>query len=1083
MASEKENINESDGLILKMQILDRVPAGVVVTDQKGIIIYMNSFAEKIIGIGLEEAAGKEMLGMLSLNSSDILRAGKFFTELSLGKSVGPEKFQWTRKDGHLLEIELNLYPVEISNKKYFLGVFQDVIENAVSETESKEWASKYGLVVSASGQVPYEYNILSGKVSWGSNIEKVFGYLREEIPTVNEWKNILHPDDRERAVRTLEEASRKSEFLEDEYRLRKKNGDYIWVMDRGFFLRNNEGKVFLQIGMIENITIQKETREKLRHSEELYRTLAESITDRIYIVGVDRCVKFANEFAMKSHNAKNIENICISIEMLFPNDSAEFLKTGIAKAFEKGASEKREILEKTGENEKWTEATISPVKDDSGKVSSVLIICHDITKRKMYENAINERERLYRTLTESLEDRIYLVGKDMCVKFANSTAAGFHNARNVENICIGVEMLFPRESIDFIRNGIRDAFESRKTVSGEIEEKKKDCDGWLDVTITPVKEDVGDVSSVMILCHDITQRKQMEADLTKTHEMYKLISEKTGDMISILSFETAPRYIFVSPSVEKTFGYKPEELLGKNPMDFLHHDDVKNLSGLLFRYMEQKGKKILGIKDSQMHEDFEYRFRRKDGEWRNAECSADLVGDKIITISRDVTEKRKSEREIRESEEKYRLLFQNANEAVYLHEISENGPGKFIDVNEKACDMLGYSREEFLKMKVEEIDVPEQKDKIPEILKKIYEKGSYRFETEHLSKNGKRIPVEISIRIFEMKGKNMILSMVHDITYRKESEVKIRRAKEILSGIVHGTAVPLFVLNEKNEVIYWNVACEELTGIKSEVIIGTKNQYKAFYDSERPVLADMVIKKSGDEELKKYYTKVNKSEVIEGALISEGFFSRLGKNGKWLLFTAAPLRDEQGNISGAIETFQDITEIKESEAELKKMDMIIRNSSELINLADMQGKMVFLNEAGRKMLGITDEKVEKYTISDVIPTNLKEKVSKEILPAILEKGKWIGEVQYINITTHEIRNYYASTFLINDEKGNPLYYANVSIDITDIKKMEDEMRFLNNDLKIKIEELEKFQKLSVGRELKMVDLKRRIDELEKELAK
>jgi PAS domain S-box-containing protein len=139
-----------------------------------------------------------------------------------------------------------------------------------------------------------------------------------------------------------------------------------------------------------------------------------------------------------------------------------------------------------------------------------------------------------------------------------------------------------------------------------------------------------------------------------------------------------------------------------------------------------------------------------------------------------------------------------------------------------------------------------------------------------------------------------------------------------LAKIVDGSAIPLFVIDKKHIVTHWNSAIEALSGIKREDVIGRDDHWKAFYSEKRPSMADLIVEGASAEEIEVYYRgKFKKSPLIEDAYEAEDFFPHLGDKGIWLHFTASPLKDDDGEIYGAIETLVDITERKNLEDNLR----------------------------------------------------------------------------------------------------------------------------------------------------------------------
>ena len=147
----------------------------------------------------------------------------------------------------------------------------------------------------------------------------------------------------------------------------------------------------------------------------------------------------------------------------------------------------------------------------------------------------------------------------------------------------------------------------------------------------------------------------------------------------------------------------------------------------------------------------------------------------------------------------------------------------------------------------------------------------------------------------------------------------LQESEEKLLQTVQGISIATFVIDKKRFITHWNRACENLTGVSANQMVGTKKQWSVFYSKERPVLADLILDKLSEEEIAgDYGGKIKKNPLIQGAYNAEAFFPDLSKNGKWLFFTAAPLRNQQGKVIGAIETFQDISERKLAEEELAK---------------------------------------------------------------------------------------------------------------------------------------------------------------------
>ena len=153
--------------------------------------------------------------------------------------------------------------------------------------------------------------------------------------------------------------------------------------------------------------------------------------------------------------------------------------------------------------------------------------------------------------------------------------------------------------------------------------------------------------------------------------------------------------------------------------------------------------------------------------------------------------------------------------------------------------------------------------------------------------------------------------------YRKEIAQR-KYAEEMLAKIIDGSSIPAFVINKQHMVTHWNTALECLSAIKKEGIIGTDGQWRAFYPEKRPIMADLIVDGAPANQIASHYQgKYKKSHLIDGAYEAEDWFPTLRGSGRWLHFTASPLKDASGEVIGAIETLEDVTERKNAEENLR----------------------------------------------------------------------------------------------------------------------------------------------------------------------
>ena len=188
---------------------------------------------------------------------------------------------------------------------------------------------------------------------------------------------------------------------------------------------------------------------------------------------------------------------------------------------------------------------------------------------------------------------------------------------------------------------------------------------------------------------------------------------------------------------------------------------------------------------------------------------------------KQATSQKKAEESLRESEEKFRTLLQNINDGVMVHEIHADGAGKIIEVNDRFCEITGYTRDELLQLSVRDLDTPELKTQIPETMRQLADKKHAIFENEYRTPDGRRVQIEISVRIFDLQGKPVGLSTVRNITERKRVEEALVESEERFRVLLQN--IPLVAIQGYSidgTTQHWDEASEHLYGYTAREAIG-----------------------------------------------------------------------------------------------------------------------------------------------------------------------------------------------------------------------------------------------------------------------
>jgi len=268
---------------------------------------------------------------------------------------------------------------------------------------------------------------------------------------------------------------------------------------------------------------------------------------------------------------------------------------------------------------------------------------------------------------------------------------------------------------------------------------------------------------------------------------------------------------------------------------------------------------------------------------------------------------------------------------------------------------------------------------------------------------------------FDLFSKQLEKIVEERTRHLQSVERELVERERALSQIIQGNTIPTFVINKEHIVTHWNRAIEKLTGYKAEEIVGTNKQWLPFRRKQRPIMADVIVDEMEEKEIEKYYGHSwSKSALIEGAYEAEEFFPHIGEAGKWLFFTAAPIRDANGETVGSIETLWDTTERREAQealqrahdeletrveertAELRKLNEELRKSEEKYKtLFDNAPNSIFImDQKSFDLIDVNATALESYRQS-------KEGLLKRnFLDLLYEEDKDL-EAALKNLTAHQ----------------------------------------------------------------------------------
>ncbi len=276
-------------------------------------------------------------------------------------------------------------------------------------------------------------------------------------------------------------------------------------------------------------------------------------------------------------------------------------------------------------------------------------------------------------------------------------------------------------------------------------------------------------------------------------------------------------------------------------------------------------------------------------------------------------------RALSESEERYRQQFRQSL-AVMLIVDPENGV--VVDANPAACAFYGYAHSRLLTLNIRDINASPP-DELARCIDEVCSGSKGQFIARHRHCSGAVMDVEVFSNPLVFQGKTLLHSIVVDITGRMAIERELCDKTAFAENLILNSTTPTFVINSDHRVQIWNRALEELTGVSASEVIGTEDQWRAFYPSSQPCLADIVLDGTYEEGVKRY-NRLSRSRLIPNGLSAEGDYFFDGRRCR-LVFSSAPIRDYDGKIIAAIQTLEDVTTRISLEAQLiqaQKMESV-----------------------------------------------------------------------------------------------------------------------------------------------------------------
>ncbi|MGL5888600.1 MAG: PAS domain-containing protein, partial [Bacteroidia bacterium] len=862
-------------------------------------------------------------------------------------------------------LEETVYPKTDDDGKIIanLGVIRDVTKRIEAEIGLRQSRESLEKVLHAINQVVYHINfeqLNKPKVIYlSSNIDDLLGidydtYLNDPLS----FGRYCHPDDLGAVLKVLEEQRKDQQPKTYRYRfMNVKRNEYIWLEEYVVKTYSPEGQILTAFGITRDITKQKEDEDRLRTSEERFRMLAENADDIIFRLAI--------------HPTPHYEYISPSIEkitgyapdvfysnpnfgqdLVHPEDRNRF------KTHEQGAAElssKSEAKEvsfvtrwicKDG-RVIWIETRNKLINDERGKPIAVEGISRDITRSKIAEEELLASREYYRSLIDQSPDGILILDLEGNLLTANPAAMQIMKAKGEEDFksknifaYIHPEDL-PRVSarMKAVVNGEEIPFETLRTLNVlgeevEIESRSllyqyqgspaiiafvRDISVFRKLEKEQLRVQLIEESNQQ-LQNEIQDRIRAERQLSETQKSLRLLIDSSIDTIS--SADRDGHITEFNAAAERTFGYTREEALGEH-LTILFGDD------------KTQAEEVRAKLEADGYYSGEVLNRRKNGELFTSLLAASLLrnedGEVIgsMGVSRDITERKKFERQLIETQKNLRLIIDSSLDMI----IAADKDGRVTEFNASAERTFGYTREEALGMGLTKIYA--SKEQAEQIAVSLLGSGNFfAGEVINLRKNGEKFTSFLSASLLRNEEGEIIGSMgiSRDISDRLKAERELQLREEKYRAVFNQayTGIALVSVQGGNYMEVNERLCKMLGYRRDEMLA------MSVHDLQVP--GDLSRLPKGEDFIKLGFRHI----------VDEHRYRHQNGETVFVNITITLVRGDDDKPLYFVYVYEDLTPKRKAEEQLRiqaaKLNAIIESSSHIIWTIDRENKLTSFNK-------------------------------------------------------------------------------------------------------------------------------------------
>ncbi len=842
-------------------------------------------------------------------------------------------------------------------------------------------------------------------------------YSIDEMLTwaVDDILQIIHPEYRELVLNSLNEYQQtpNTPVSEIEFPVYSKKSELKWLhvnFKTIFYLDRNA-----LLATLIDITEKKQAEIALMESEEKFRNLSyelETILDIIpgmfYCKDKNGVVTRTNLIFAESLNLRKSEIIGKTAFDLFPKDQAESFQKDDLEVINNGKP-KLNIEESVDfpDGKIWAITNKIPYYSKDGDIKGIIGLSVDITEHKKIEQELKQSEDKFKRIFESNPDLFFLIDKDYTfLEYSGKEEDLYTTPENF--LGKKVSELFPPELSKIFTNAFEKTFRTENPQIIEYKLLQKDGLHYFEAQILFFSEE-----KLAIFARDITERKIAEIALKESEEKFRSITEETFIGITIIQDN---KIVYFNQAFIDIAGFPKDEILNWEINDIvrpIHQDHREMMLNYIITYQQDTDKPVF-------ESEFPHYTKKSELKWVRVNLKTMIYREKncLFVTTIDITERKKAEIALKESEEKFRKIFDSNPDLFFMIDKDST----FLDYSGKEEDFY-IVPENFLGKKVSELFPP----KLSKIFTETIEKT---IRTENPQIIEYELPMIAGLHYYEARllyfSKEKIAVFIRDITERKHSEIALKESEEKFREITEQTSIGVTILQD-NKIVYSNKAQSNITGYSLEEILdlGGDDLILPIHEDYR----EKVLKFIND------YQQDIKQPVSE---IEFPFYNKK-KGLKWILLKRKTIIYQQRY--GILVTTLDISEKKQAELALRDSEEKFRRITEenFVGIVIVQNnKIVYGNQMISDITGISINEIIGWDVNDatkLVSEDLRKLVLDYINEYQMEPEKPVSELEFLIYSRNGEPKWLHGNFktIIYQDK-NALFAT--FIDITDKKQAE-----------------------------------------------